>query len=141
MSDYSIIGIREVQAALDGMVTSARAAAVTIVKAGEAEVEAEIKKQFAGAHRRGTPTPSSPGQPPAVISGTLRRSIHSERPTVTGLGAAGRVYPTAVYARIQELGGHAGHSTLPARPYVRPGYEAAKPKLAAIAAAEWGKWR
>ncbi|MFD9564341.1 hypothetical protein [Streptomyces sp. NPDC059994] len=28
-----------------------------------------------GAHKRGTPTPASPGTGPAVISGTLRRSI------------------------------------------------------------------
>ncbi|MFE5868819.1 hypothetical protein ACFQ6V_09215 [Streptomyces roseifaciens] len=36
----------------------------------QAKVNASV-----GAHRRGTPTPASPGTGPAVISGTLRRSI------------------------------------------------------------------
>lgn len=39
-----------------------------------------------GAHRRGTPTPASPGAGPAVISGTLRRSITHSPVTLTGTG-------------------------------------------------------
>ncbi|MFG2412268.1 hypothetical protein [Streptomyces goshikiensis] len=39
-----------------------------------------------GAHKRGTPTPASPGTGPAVISGTLRRSITHSPVTLTGAG-------------------------------------------------------
>jgi hypothetical protein len=53
------------------------------------------------------------------------------------MAATGRVYPTSVYARIQELGG--GPSNLPARPYVRPGYEESLPRLKDLGVEEWGK--
>lgn len=39
-----------------------------------------------GAHKRGTPTPARPGSGPAVVSGTLRRSITH---TAVTRGAAG----------------------------------------------------
>lgn len=39
-----------------------------------------------GSHKRGTPTPASPGSGPAVISGTLRRSITHSPVTLTGTG-------------------------------------------------------
>lgn len=39
-----------------------------------------------GAHKRGTPTPASPGTGPAVISGTLRRSITHTTAVFTGRG-------------------------------------------------------
>lgn len=39
-----------------------------------------------GAHKRGTPTPARPGTGPAVISGTLRRSISHSPVVFTGGG-------------------------------------------------------
>lgn len=39
-----------------------------------------------GAHKRGTPTPARPGTGPAVISGTLRRSITHSTPARTATG-------------------------------------------------------
>ncbi|MFF4644992.1 hypothetical protein [Streptomyces sp. NPDC001389] len=39
-----------------------------------------------GSHKRGTPTPASPGTGPAVISGTLRRSITHSPVALTGTG-------------------------------------------------------
>ena len=39
-----------------------------------------------GAHRRNTPTPASPGSGPAVISGTLRRSLTHSPIVFTGGG-------------------------------------------------------
>ncbi|MGW2936081.1 hypothetical protein ACWDA7_30485 [Streptomyces sp. NPDC001156] len=39
-----------------------------------------------GAHKRGTPTPARPGSGPAVISGTLRRSITHSPVIFTGGG-------------------------------------------------------
>jgi hypothetical protein len=45
-------------------------AAIALVAERQAKINAS-----SGAHRRGTPTPARPGSGPAVISGTLRRSI------------------------------------------------------------------
>jgi HK97 gp10 family phage protein len=131
----SVFGVAEVKAALDRIVEQSTAASVRIVKRGQAVVEANVKKQFTGAHKRGEPTTSAPGSPPDVVTGTLRRSITSDKPSLSGFVATGRVYPTAVYARIQELGGNG----LPARPYMQPGYEASLPELRDIAVEEWGK--
>ncbi|MER6778502.1 MULTISPECIES: hypothetical protein [unclassified Streptomyces] len=39
-----------------------------------------------GSHRRGTPTPASPGSGPAVISGTLRRSLTHTAVAPSGTG-------------------------------------------------------
>jgi phage gpG-like protein len=69
-------------------------------------------------HDPGTLTPSKPGEPPSLITGQLRRSVimRSKGRAHVQVGA------TAVYARIQELGGNAGRggtSHLPARPYLR----------------------
>lgn len=46
-----------------------------------------------GSHRYGTHTPASPGAGPAVISGTLRRSITHDRVTRTADGWVTRVGP------------------------------------------------
>jgi phage gpG-like protein len=70
-------------------------------------------------HGRGTPTPSSPGEPPSLITGQLRRSVIM---VPKGPGHV-RVGATTVYARIQEFGGDAGKdhaSHLPPRPYLKP---------------------
>ena len=128
-----VFGVHELQAALDDMVTRAQVAAKTIVRRSEVVVEAEAKKQFTGAHKRGTPTTSAPGSPPDVVTGTLRRSITTTPVKVSGIVATGSVYPSAVYARIQELGG----GNLPARPYMSPAYDASKDAIARIAHEEW----
>lgn len=131
-----MFGVGEVKAALDRIVAESMAASVRIVKRGEAVVERNVKGELSlGAHKRGTPTTSAPGTPPDVVTGTLRRSVTSDVPTLSGFVATGRVYPTVVYARIQELGGNG----LPARPYMQPGYEASLPELRIIAEQEWAK--
>lgn len=91
-------------------------------------------------HRRGTVTPSQPGQPPALVTGTLRRSARIIPARAAGPRAVSQVTVSAVYARIQELGGvveakrapflrfqypkgkwHSVKSVrLPARPYMKP---------------------
>jgi ribosomal protein S21 len=69
-------------------------------------VERETKKTLNRyAHPAGTKTPSPPGQPPAKVTGTLGRSmqvgvLREVRPGVLTID----VGPTAVQARIQELG-------------------------------------
>lgn len=100
------------------------------------QVVRDAKLSFGPRHKPGTSTPSAPGQPPAVTTGTLRRSIAYE---VDKPRAVGRVGTNLVYARIQEMGGlitaksanflhfviDGKHKMvqsvyLPARPYLRP---------------------
>lgn len=131
-----ISGAREVEAAFKRIAASSSEAAVRIIQRSSAVLESEAKKEFTEAHKQGTPTPSQPGTPPAVVTGTLRRSIRSDTPVKDGLGARGRVYPTAIYARIQELGGGRG---LPPRPYMAPAYATVQPKMEAIAVEEWAR--
>ena len=105
------------------------------------KIEADVKSSF-----RGSP-PSSPGSPPAVRTGHLRRSITSDwtdkKIPSTGVKAPTSKYPVIsgvigsnlAYARIHELGGQTGrnHSVkLPARPYLRPALERAKPAVKRI---------
>ncbi|MEW2164427.1 HK97 gp10 family phage protein [Streptomyces sp. NPDC007084] len=88
--------------------------------------EAAIKRMLTtSSHPKGTPTPSNPGDPPSLVTGTLRRSIKVTGPVPAGRGRwVAEIGPTAVYGRIQELGGTAGRgSELPPRPYVQPAYE------------------
>lgn len=47
------------------------------------EREAKLNLGKGGTHRYGTPTPARPGGPPALISGTLRRSV-THSPIVRG---------------------------------------------------------
>lgn len=86
------------------------------------------------AHPPGTRTSSLPGEPPGTITGRLASSLSfkgvSTSSLIRELGSSMSnsswgftVGPTAVYARIQELGGWTGegHKTyLPARPYFKP---------------------
>lgn len=93
-------------------------------------------------HPFGTPTSSPPGGPPALVWGNLRRSWRNE-PAREGhkpytIEAEGG--PTAVYSRIQELGGLAGrnHSArLPKRPYVRPMMLASRREIRRIYVDYW----
>ena len=135
-----LFGVEALQAAFDAMIVEAASAAKTIVKRAEVEVEAETKKSFTGAHKKGTRTTSQPGTPPDVVTGALRRSITSSPVQVTATAATGSVYPAAVYSRIQELGGVGGRGAhLPARPYLAPSLEKATPRIKAIAVEEWAK--
>ncbi len=89
-------------------------------------------------HKAGTPTPAAAGDPPALVSGTLRRSVRIVPAIAMGSRAIATVGVGVVYARIQEKGGTVtvkrakvlynkrtrqafGLSvTLPKRPYMEP---------------------
>ena len=75
------------------------------------------------AHPPGTKTPSPPGEPPGTITGRLANSVRRRGSLGTATASWSiKVGPTAVYSRIQELGGRTGkgHKTyLPPRPYFR----------------------
>lgn len=91
----------------------------TALMQSAAVIERSAKEQLtkSGRHAPGTPTPSAPGSPPAIITGTLRASVKTFEPKRSGFGNYSiMIGPTAVYGRIQELGGGA----LPARPYMQP---------------------
>lgn len=92
-----------------------------------------------GRFRKVEYTASPPGEPPFLRTGTLRRSVQVEGPTPTGTTSwMGLVGPTAVYGRIQELGGTAGRgAVLPARPYMLPAFDDVKDKIRAIYREAW----
>ena len=116
-------GVAEFRRALDAMVERAYAATQQAVTTGGHLVEAEAKRQLGlKSHARGTQTPSARGEPPALVTGTLRRSIKVTKPEPTGpTGWTISVGPTAVYGRIQELGGDVWNgAVLPPRPYMDP---------------------
>jgi hypothetical protein len=104
---------------------------------------------IAQSHPPFTSTPSVAPEPPAKISGGLADSFVPERDPSFGGVHSGRVGPTKIYSRIQELGGtiyaqaaaqlswfvdgawhHAQWVYIPPRPYLKPGAEAAKPRIA-----------
>ena len=92
-------------------------------------VERNMKQKLSrwGRHEKGTPTPSQPDTPPAIVSGQLRRSVKTS-PVQQGFkGYQITIGPTMVYARVQELGG--GPRNLPARPYVQPTMEESKDEV------------
>jgi hypothetical protein len=79
-------------------------------------------------HPPGTPTPSVPPEPPALVTGNLRRSAQDRLPVRIGRAIwEGALRMTAAYARIQALGGWAGRdhaSYLPPRDYITPAVRA-----------------
>ena len=126
---------------LRAMQATAPAAAAAAANAMAALMTAETMKTLGtSSHAKGTPTPSSPEDPPSLISGDLRRSV-TLVPAVPVTGTAtwmAEVYPSTVYARIQELGGQTGrghHTTLPPRPYMAPTLARIRPLLGAAAVA------
>jgi len=116
--------VREIAIRLQGMKDKApdgcRAAADAM---GAVMVRATMLQLGLSSHVKGTPTPSQPGMPPAMVGGDLRRSVRADPVTGAGTRWQTQVGATTVYARIHELGGNAGrgHKThLPPRPYLRP---------------------
>ena len=91
-------------------------------------------------HPPGTRTPSRPGEPPSLVTGNLRRSVRTRGPYRSGRGYTALVGPTAVYGRVQELGGPAGRglrTQLPARPYLQPALRDSRADIRRIFLAEW----
>ncbi|MFI1535582.1 hypothetical protein [Streptomyces anandii] len=121
-----ITGLSELNGALMALERDLQRATRLATAQAAHMAEAAIKQMLTtSSHPKGTPTPSAPGEPPSLVTGTLRRSIKVTGPAPAGLGRwLAEVGPTAVYGRVQELGGTAGHGAeLPPRPYVQPAYE------------------
>jgi phage gpG-like protein len=136
-----VSGLDELRASLLASVGRADELTRVATVAGLAEIETSIKNQLRKtSHQKGTPTPSAPGQPPSLITGNLMRSFALQGPVGGDGRYTGTVGPTAVYSRIQELGGVCGRNRavrLPARPYVQPGLDEARPKVHAGFIAAW----
>lgn len=118
-------GVPEAIAALTEKEHALDAAARAAVAKALHMIERRAKEKLAlKSHMAGTPTPSAPGEPPALVTGNLRRSIKVTGPQRIGPQTwRGEVGPSAVYGRIQELGGWVDQSRfLPARPYMQPAY-------------------
>jgi len=127
-SGVEIVGVSELTAAIERMAVALNVATRRATTEAGHLVEAEIKRVLTtSSHSKGTPTPSNPGDPPSLVTGTLRRSITVKGPTPAGSYRwQAQVGPTAVYGRIQELGGVTGRghaATLPARPFVKPAFD------------------
>lgn len=93
-------------------------------------------------HPEGTPTTSPPGQPPALVTGTLMRSVvaRGPRPGRRPYTTVGTVGPTADYARIQDMGGRTGRkyrTRLPARPYANPATDRVRPDVRRLFVKRW----
>jgi hypothetical protein len=97
------------------------------VKLGIQAASGEAKREIVGRegltkyprHRKGTPTSSPAGDPPAQISTNLRQSVQSRAVQRHGFADYSQTtLPGAVYARVQELGW--AERGIPARPFVRP---------------------
>lgn len=124
MSSGGIVwhGLSEFKAGLDKAVAEAYKAGQRGANNAAVLVEKATKAKLATTtHKRGTPTPSRPGEPPSLISGQLRRSVTIVPAVPQGATAwVSKVGPTAVQSRVQELGGSTGRAVLPARPYLEP---------------------
>lgn len=91
-------------------------------------------------HPRRTPTPSPPGEPPALIGGALRRSMVARRTLHGPQLYSGGVGPTIIYGPIQERGGVTGrghHTVLPARPFLAPAAADMTPEIRKLFAEAW----
>lgn len=142
MADFNIHleGVDEFNAALRAAVEKANLAnKVAITKAANIVKQTAQTALALRSHRKGTWSPSPPGDAPALVSGALRRSINVK--LSGGLGTfKAEIGPTIVYGRIQELGGSAGrhHAVhLPPRPYMAPSLEYSKPLMAAAFNEAW----
>lgn len=140
--EVHLAGLDAFDASVDAMVAAVAAATGPATAKAAHLVQGRVVEALSKtAHKRGTKTPSEPGQPPSKIDGTLARSEAVEGPEEVGFGHyVAAVGPTVIYGRIQELGGKAGHgATLPARPSLFPTVEASEADILAIAEAEWAK--
>lgn len=141
--EIRVDGLARLQERLAQAATRIEVATHEATRVAASIIETEIKSQLrTSSHPRRTPTPSAPGSPPSLVSGTLMRSIAIEGPA-GGLGVyTATIGPTAIYGRIQELGGAAGRGHrvhLPARPYVDPGWENARPLVEAAYLTAWSQ--
>lgn len=140
-----------------GLLAKVTAEAENMTRLGLTEAALALERQAkenvlkGGTHKYGTPTPARPGGFPALISGTLRRSItHSPVRKIafgweTRVGTAGGVYPpygktrteAAKYGRYLETGLRNGATY----PWLLPAFHTIVPQMRGINAKVFrGPW-
>jgi hypothetical protein len=123
---WKLEGTAELEAALELLGTTRMNEAARAAADATAAIVAHGAQENLGrtSHAKGTPTPSAPGQPPALISGALQAAVHTVAATASGFGHyTADVTVDSAYALVQEAGGRTGRdgkTTLPARPYLAP---------------------
>jgi hypothetical protein len=139
----SVDGVDEWAAAIDGLQQRLHSATRKATKDGirllQQRTHGRLSRYY---HPPNTPTPAPPGGPPAWISGHLRGSLSPTGPVPTGSGYEGQLGPTAVYSRIQELGGRTGRNhavTLPPRPYLAPTVRDSRNDLRRLYVEAWSR--
>lgn len=127
-------GVEKAMAALEAKNKQMSAAARSVTAKAAHMIERRAKEKLTtSSHEPGTPTPSAPGEPPSLVTGNLRRSIKVTGPEEIGPARwRSEVGPTAIYGRIQELGGDTGRGTLPPRPYMQPSVNDVMPQILAL---------
>lgn len=141
MAGDRVEGVEEWGAAVDAMLDRVRVETNGAVDDGLALIQQGAQRNLTFyTHPRGTPTPSAPGEPPALISGALRRGVKIRRFLFGPNVFSGGVGSTSVYGPIQERGGWAGaghRSYLPPRPWLRPAAFNAAPKIRKLFVEAW----
>lgn len=136
-SHVEVSGDREVIARLHSQAATVTPRTEIALQRAGMLIERNVKGLLSlQSHPPGTPTPSAPGEPPALVTGNLRRSVHA----VLGPGLSVSVRSGLDYSAIQERGGSAGrnHSvTLPPRPYMAPGSALSDAEVTRILADAW----
>ena len=145
--DAKVHGVPSWDAAIEGRMAAVDRATPRAMSEGLRVVERSYKKILRTyTHPEGTPTTSPPGQPPALVTGTLMRSVkpRGPYPGKRRYTYRGTVGPTAVYARIQDLGGRVRirnrgrtYARLPARPYARPATDRVRGDVRRIFQRRW----
>jgi hypothetical protein len=108
------------------------------------EREAKINAGAGGTHKYGTPTPAHPGGPPALISGTLRRSVsHTPIKPILGgfeirVGPAGGLFPPYGKKRRTPAGRYGAYLETGLRngatyPWLLPAFRKVAPQVRGIA--------
>lgn len=126
-------GMTEFTRGIERLITRTDIATRNVVLKGAAAIEreAKIRATAGGRHQRNTPTPAVQGDGPALITGTLRRSIHTRGPYRKGIGTwEAMVGPSEIYGRRVELEYD--------YPYMRPAVEFVTASVFPIMRREWG---
>lgn len=132
-----VLGLSELNAAIDRITAEATEVARTIVTTAGADTVREAQGNFEGSHKKGEPHVG--GDKPNVVTGNLRRSIRYTPPERLGMFEySTQVGPTTVYGRAVELG-YAARNVRP-HPYFTPAAAHALERITATAEAEWAKF-
>jgi pyruvate/2-oxoglutarate dehydrogenase complex dihydrolipoamide acyltransferase (E2) component len=131
-----LLGLAEFEAAIARVSADADAASKAAVSKAAAQVEADAKKSFQGAHKKGEPHVG--GNQPNVVTGMLRRSIQTDPITRFGLSDYGTaIAPRAIYARSVEYGHDASSHGYP---FFMPAAEKTGREFPSIAAEQWARF-